>query len=80
MGISLAPASQMVSLQTIALTLNYTARSLGLNLYNPRGGPTAQLDQDNPDADPPAPHRPVCGDLDPVRLTPTDTDAGVPGS
>lgn len=37
--------------QTIALTLNYGAGPLNLNLHNQRSGPTALLDQDNPDAD-----------------------------
>ncbi|MGK2960954.1 MAG: TonB-dependent receptor, partial [Gemmatimonadaceae bacterium] len=37
--------------QTINLTLNYGSGPLGLNLHNRRAGPTAQLDQTNPDAD-----------------------------
>lgn len=37
--------------ETITLTLNYGSGPLGLNLNNKRAGPTAQLDQTNPDAD-----------------------------
>ncbi|CAN5327623.1 TonB-dependent receptor [soil metagenome] len=37
--------------ETITLTLNYGAGPLGFNLHNRRAGPTAQLDQTNPEAD-----------------------------
>ncbi|MEO5580829.1 MAG: TonB-dependent receptor, partial [Gemmatimonadaceae bacterium] len=37
--------------QTITLTLNYAAGPLNLNLHNQRSGPTAHLDQTNPEAD-----------------------------
>jgi iron complex outermembrane receptor protein len=37
--------------ETITLTLNYGADPLGFNLHNRRAGPTAQLDQTNPEAD-----------------------------
>ncbi|MEO7647646.1 MAG: TonB-dependent receptor [Gemmatimonadaceae bacterium] len=37
--------------QTIALTFNYNTGRLGLNLHNQRSGPTAQLDQNRPEAD-----------------------------
>jgi iron complex outermembrane receptor protein len=37
--------------ETMTLTLDYTAGRLGLNLHNQHSGPTAQLDQTNPEAD-----------------------------
>ncbi|MBA3405505.1 MAG: TonB-dependent receptor [Gemmatimonadaceae bacterium] len=37
--------------RTIALTVNYSAGPLSFNLHNQRSGPTAHLDQTNPEAD-----------------------------
>ena len=37
--------------RTIALTVNYSAGPLSFNLHNQRSGPTAHLDQNNPEAD-----------------------------
>jgi len=37
--------------ETISLTLNYGAGPLGINLHNQRSGPTAQRDQNLPEAD-----------------------------
>lgn len=37
--------------QTVALTFSYSTGRLGLNVHNQRSGPTAQLDQNQPEAD-----------------------------